>query len=140
MNQESCASHFRTGGSDSGSRSDSCPGKGDSIVGLAVGADGEGVERVPAVGTSTCRSIPRSTDWGSFPAAARMGRETSKVLTTVSNNSVGVTNCVLLLVLGTLASGFEYSSGGRRVADCIGVVWSSGSCILALGFGEGSSC
>jgi hypothetical protein len=94
-----------------------------------------------AVGTPTCRLIPLSMDWGNVPAATRMGRETPEVLTTVPEDSVDVANSGVLppIALGTLAFGFEYdSSGGRRVADCVDVVWSSG-CALALGFGEGSS-
>jgi len=79
-------------------------------------------------------------NWGRLSPAARMGSETSEVLTTVSNDAVEGENCVLPpIVLGTLAFGFEYSSGGARVGDCLDVVWSSGSCTLALGFGEGSS-
>jgi len=62
------------------------------------------------VGSSTCRSIPLSTDWGRLPAAASMGRETSEVLATVSNDSVEVANSVLPPILGTLEFGFEYPS------------------------------
>ena len=74
------------------------------------------------VDTSTCKPIPLSTDWGrGLPAA--VGRETSEVLTSVSNESVEAANDVLppRLRLGTWVLGFVCSRWGRRVTDTLGV-------------------
>jgi hypothetical protein len=79
------------------------------------------VESVSGVDTSTCKPIPLSTDWGRFPAA--VGRETSEVLTSVSNESVEAANSVLppRLRLGTWVFEFGRSRWGRHVTDCLGV-------------------
>ena len=86
------------------------------------GADCGGVESVSTVGASNCKPIPSSTGWGRLPTA--VGRETSEVLTSVSNESIEVENKVPPPRLGTLVPGFVYSSRGRRMTDRLGGVWS----------------
>lgn len=60
------------------------------------------------VGTSTCKSMPLSTDWGRL--SDTVGKETSEELTSVSNESAEFANNVLLPRLGTLVFGFVYST------------------------------
>ena len=56
-------------------------------------------------------------------AAICVGRETSEVLTAVSNDSVEGGESVLPPIVGKLMFGMEYSDPGRGVADCLGVAW-----------------
>lgn len=67
--------------------------------------------------------IPLSTEYGGFPVTTGMGRETSDVLTSVSSDSNEGENNVLPPTLGTLVFGFEISSRGWGVVNCLSVVW-----------------
>jgi hypothetical protein len=73
------------------------------------------------------RRLTLLSAWVRSPAVDAVGleRKASDVLIAVSavpSDSVEVVNSVRLPMLGALAFGFEYFSGGRCVADCIGVV------------------
>lgn len=100
-----------------------CHWEGGSVVSAADGPSGRPT------------SLPMC--WARSPTASLVARSISDISGAVWNDSVDVVKSVLAPILKTLEFGFEYSSRGRCVEDCLGVVRSSGSC--ALGSGEGRS-
>ena len=128
---------IRRGGADRGSGSGSCqdPGRGSGHVrspGRVVDRDLE--ERLSA-STILCLGLVRLLD-----ASCPRRREESDVLTAVASDRVEVerSNSVLPPRLGLLALAFVCSGWGKSMADCLGVVSSSGSSTLELGSEEGN--